>query len=150
MRKVALLICALGISCTMAAQSNHGSWANVAKLSPGQKIQVVETNKTKHSGTLVSVSESAIVLSDAAGSETVPKESVKSVQLVKNHRMRNALIGMGVGAGAGAGIGAAAWESNGFFGSKAVGAGVVAVLGGLGGLAIGALLPTHHTIYDAP
>jgi hypothetical protein len=81
----------------------------------------------------------------------VQKQDVRSVKLMKsNHRLRNTLIGLGVGAGAGAGITAAAWESHGFLGGKGVGAAVGAGLGGLGGIIVGGLLPTHDTIYKAP
>ncbi len=146
MRKFALLMCALGITFTAAAQTNQGSWANLSKLTPGQKIQIVESTNAKHSGTFVSVSDSAIDFTDAAGSESVPRQSVRSVKLLKNHhRMRHALIGAGVGAGAGGGITAAAWESHGFLGGKGTGAAVGAVIGGLGGLGIGALMPAHDT-----
>lgn len=149
MRKFVLLICALGISCAAVAQSNHGSWTNLGKLMPGQRIQIVEVTKQKHSGTFVSVSDSAISFNNAAGSESIPRQSVRSVKLLKSsHRLRNALIGGAVGAGAGGGITAAAWESHGFLGGKGAGAAVGAVIGGVGGLIVGALLPSHDTVYS--
>lgn len=148
MRKFVLLMCALGISCAAVAQSNHGSWANLGKLTPGQRIQIVEVTGKRHSGTLVNVSDSAISFNDGAGLEGVPRQSVRSVKLLNHsHRLRNALIGGAVGAGAGGGITAAAWESHGFLGGKGAGAAVGAVIGGVGGLIVGALLPSHDTIY---
>lgn len=150
MRTFVLFMCVLGISCATLAQTNHGSWANLARLTPGQKIQIVETTNQQHSGTFAGVSDSAISFNSAAGLQSVPRESVKSVKLPNHsHRLRNALIGGGVGAGAGGGITAAAYESHGFLGGKGTGAAVGAVLGGLGGLVVGSLLPSHDTVYHA-
>ncbi len=150
MRKMLSLLFVLGISCASIAQTNQGSWANLSTLRPGQNIQVVETNSRKHSGTFVNVSDSDIAFNDAAGQKSVQKQDVRSVKLIKsNRRLRNTLIGLGVGAGAGAGIGAAAWESHGFLRGKGTGAAVCAGLGGLTGIIVGVLLPTHQTIYSA-
>jgi hypothetical protein len=74
------------------------------------------------------------------------------VKLMQNkHRLRNTLIGAGVGAGAGAAIGAAAggcspgeWWCIG----RGPTAAIFGVIGGVGGTAVGALWPSHSTIYD--
>jgi len=77
------------------------------------------------------------------------------------HRVRNTLVGLGlgggVGAGVGAGIGAATFHScsSQSFCIQPVGkggsAGIAAVIGFAGGAAVGAvvgaLLPSHSTIY---
>jgi hypothetical protein len=106
---------------------------------------------TKPSGIFEAVSETAINYRDSAGEQTIQKQDVRSVRLMENkHRLRNALIGAAVGAGAGAGIGAAVTDRSGGFltdVSRAKGAGVGAVLGLIGGGTLGALLPSHSTIY---
>ncbi|HEX5234100.1 MAG TPA: hypothetical protein VFW25_02085 [Silvibacterium sp.] len=148
MRKFMLLMCAFGVSCATFAQTNRGSWENLGKVTPGQKIQIFEITEQKHSGTFVSVSDSAISFTDAAGSESVPRQNVKSVKLLNSsHRLLHGLIGAGMGAGAGGGIAAAAWEPHGFAGGKGTGAAVGAVIGGVSGLIVGVLLPSHDTIY---
>jgi len=107
-------------------------------------------NSKKHSGSFVSFSETAIVYQDTAGGRTIPRQNVRSVKSgTKKRRLRNTLIGAGVGAGAGAAIGAGAWENNGFLGGKGVGATVGVAIGFLAGAVVGALLPSHHTIYSA-
>jgi hypothetical protein len=148
-------MCILGISCAAIAQTNHGSWANVSNLVAGQKIQVVEVTKKKHSGAFVSASDSGIVFNGAAGHESVQRENVRSVKLIENrHRLRNTLIGLGLGAGAGAATGLGVGEankskSNGF---NIVSTGSLTLAGSLGGGLVGAivgvLLPSHDTIYS--
>jgi hypothetical protein len=149
MRKILPLACLLATSCVSFAQTTPASWENLSSLQPGQKIQVVEINSKKHSGSFVSVSTTAILLTETAGDRTLQKQDVRTVKLTRNgHRLRNTLIGAGVGAGAGAGITAAAWESGGFLGGRGVGAAVGAIIGGLGGAIVGALVPSHTTIYS--
>lgn len=150
MRRVLFLICLLTLPCASWAQANPASWENLNTLRAGEKIQVIETNSKKASGTLVSVSAAAIVLQEDAGPQTIQKQDVRSVKLMEHgHRLRNALIGGAVGAGAGAGIAAASWEKHGFWGGKGAGAAVGAVFGFAAGAIIGALLPSHQTIYRA-
>jgi hypothetical protein len=150
MRNRLLLVCLLGVSCASAAQSGHSSWANLNGLRAGQKIQIVEVTREKHSGTFVSASDSGIAFNEAAGQKSVERQNVQSVKLMENRRrLRNTLLGLGAGAGAGAGIAAAAWESHGFLGGKGDGAAVGAAIGGLSGLFVGVLWPSHHTVYTA-
>ena len=149
-RIVLFLICFIGIPCGSLAQTNQSSWANLGKLTTGEKIEIVEMTSKKHLGTFIDVSESAILYRDRVGEQSILKQNVRSVKLAESKkRLRNALIGAGVGAGAGAGITAAAWENNGFFGSKGTGAAVGAVLGGVSGAIVGAMLPDHKTVYRA-
>jgi hypothetical protein len=150
MRKNLFLICLLGTPCASIAQSNPSSWANLSSLHAGQKIQIVETSSKKHTGTLESVSDSAISIRDSSGEASVPRQDVRTVKLMENeHQMRNLLIATGIGAGAGTGIAAAAWESNGYIKGKGTGAAVGAGLGGLAGVIAGSLWHSHKTIYTA-
>jgi len=155
MRTILFLIFVLGLPCASLAQTNQPSWPNLSSLRPGQKIQIVDVTSKKHSGTFVSVSDTAISYQETAGEQTIQKQDVRSVKLMaNNHRLRNTLIGAGVGAGAGAAIGAAAYKpcSSPSFcinvGGRALPAGLGAVVGGLVGATVGAVLPTHATVYS--
>jgi hypothetical protein len=156
MRRVLLLICLLGISWAAQAKSNSAIWENLNTLRAGETIQVREVNNTKVSGTFLNFTYAGITVQAEPGPQTIQKQDVQSVKRMKNtHRLRNALILAGVGAGAGAGIGAAAHHpcpsSQSFcfdIGGRSLPAGIGAVVGFLGGGAVGALLPDHETIYS--
>ncbi len=148
------MFCLLATSCAAApcvsfAQTHPASWQNLSSLQPGQKIQIVGSDSKKYSGSFVSVSATAILITETTGERTLQKQDVRAVKLLNNrHRLRNTLIGAGAGAGAGAGISAGVWESSGFLGGKGAGAAVGAAIGGLGGAIVGALTPSHDTIYN--
>jgi hypothetical protein len=155
MRKVLLVFCIFGLPCAALAQISQGSWTNLSGLRPGQKIQVVEMTLKKHCGVFASVSDTAIVYSEKTGEQSIPKQDVRSVKLMENkHRLRNTLLVGAAGAGVGAAIGAATYKgcSTQTFcidiGGRGLPTGIGAVIGGLGGVAIGALLPSHGTIYS--
>ena len=147
MRKILFLICILGMACAAWGQSDQASWANLSALHAGQKIRIVDIESKKHSGTFVSVSDTAISYQDGAGSETIQKPEVRSVKVPKRHRVLNTVIGGVIGAGAGAGILYGAWENRGYVGGKATGAAVGALIGGVLGATVGVLMPTNSTIY---
>jgi hypothetical protein len=153
MRKILVLIgvLVLVLPCVSLAQGNS-NWSNLTQLHAGQKIQIIETNAKKHSGIFVSASDTAISYRETAGEHSLEKQDIRSVKVENNHHLRNTLILTGVGAGVGAGIGAAATGHGGgpilLSVSHAKGAGVGAVLGAVGGVTVGALLPSHHTIYS--
>jgi hypothetical protein len=154
MRSKLPLVCLPAIPWVSVAQTNNASWTNLRFLLVGQKIQIADTSSKTHNGVFASVSDAAISIKTSKGEESVQKPDVRTVKLVKsNHRMRNTFIGFGVGAGAGAGIGAATGESEGFpiDITRGMKAGVGAVLGGLGGAVVGALLPSGGStiIYTA-
>src|ERR1700733_9235209 len=146
MRKIWFLICVLAATCTSSAQRGPRSWQNLNTLQAGEKIQVLERNSRKVSGTFLNVSDAAISVQGQAGSQALQRQDVVSVKLMKNkHRLRNAFIGAGIGAGVGAAIGAS-WN-NGFVARgvvAAVMAGVILVPGAV----VGALMPDHTTIYS--
>jgi hypothetical protein len=154
MRKMLFLLCAFALPCALLAQTSQASWSNLQALRPGLKIQLIEMNSTKHSGTFLAVSDSAIRYQTDSGEQTIQKENVRTVKVMDNkHRLRTTLIFAGIGAGAGAGIGAA---STGHGGSiltdvnRGKGAGVGAVIGVFAGAAVGVLVPSHSTIYSVP
>jgi len=149
MRKLLLLICLVALPCASSAQDDH-TWANLNTLRVGQQIQIVERSAKKDSGTFVSVSDAAITFQDAAGERTIQKQDVRSVKRVSS-RGRHTLIGAAIGFGAGAGIGAGTpiWtlSSHPTVGNRVenmVGVGMVGF--GMGAI-VGALLPTHSTVY---
>lgn len=161
--KLLLLICMLGMPCASWAQTDRASWANLSALLVGQKIQVVEMNAKKYTGTFVRVSETAISFQGVTGEQTIQKQDVRGVKLMKaKHRSRNTLIGLGVGggvgAGVGAGIGVATFHScsSKSFCIQPVGqggqTGIAAAIGFGGGAALGAVIgilsPSHSTIYS--
>jgi hypothetical protein len=152
MQALLFAVCAIGIPSVCGAQAATGLWANVSTLQSGQKIQVVKMNANKESGTVVSVSDEAIVLHEKSGEHTVQKQDIRVVKLMRTrHRLRNALIGAAVGGGVGAGVGAAAFHpctgecigAPGRGGTSAVGG----VVGIIGGAVTGALWPNHEIIY---
>jgi len=155
-RKIALLICILAIPTMSSAQSTKDSWSNLNSLHSGQKIQIVGTDSKKHSGTFVSISDTAISFHDASGDQNIPKLNISNVKLMENHhRLRNTAIGAGVGAGVGAGIGAASFKTCptpagfcGLGGGRSLTTGIGAVVGILVGATAGALIPTHETVYN--
>jgi hypothetical protein len=160
MRLTILAFCLLGMPYLSSAQGAHSSWANLSTLHAGQKIEVVQMNSKKVSGTFLDVSDTGITLEEKAGEKTIERPDVRSVRLMKNkHRLRNTFIGAGIGAGVGAGIGAASYrqkcgpDSTGgvicgqpFF-SKGFDAAFGAAVGFVGGAAVGALWPTSKIIY---
>ena len=155
MNRIPVILCVLGLSCASWAQTNRASWANLNALQAGQKIQIVDMNSKKHSGTFVSVSDKAISYQEAAGEQMIQKQDVRSVKLMENkHRLRNTLIGGVGGAGAGAGIAAAAdhpCSSQGFCIDpigRGGAAGIGALVGFVGGAVVGVLWPSHKMIYS--
>ena len=157
-RKALLLIYVLGIPCALWGQSGQTSWMNLNSLLTGQKIQIVETNSKKHSGSFIRFSDTAISYQDNVGEQSIQRQDVRSVKFMGNvHRLRNTLIGLGVGGGLGAGIGAATYHNNtcpptsfclNGIGGRGLPTAIGAVLGTAGGVIVGALWPSHKTIYN--
>ena len=164
MRSIVIGLWVLGLPCLSSAQAAVLSWANLNTLQSGQKIQVVQMNSKKVSGTFLNVSDSGVTVQEKAGEKTIERPDVRIVRLMKNkHRLRNTLIGAGIGAGAGAGIGAASYRQTcGSGNTPTGGTGIIcgqpffskgldtafgAAIGLVGGAAVGALWPTSEIIY---
>lgn len=102
MRKILFLLCHIGISCALWAQTDQALWTNLRNLHAGQKIQVVGINSKKHSGRFLSVSDATISYKDSTGEQTIQKQDVRGVKLMENrHRLRNTFVVGGVGAALG-------------------------------------------------
>jgi hypothetical protein len=156
MRKILFLMLVLAGSSAARAQSKAASWENLNSLQAGQQIQIRTMKSKKVIGAFVSVSDTAISVQADSGPETVQRPEVRSVKLRQSqHRLRNALIVGGAGAGVGAGIGAAGHHGCASttefcldIGGRSLPAGIGAVIGLLGGAGVGALLPSHETVYS--
>jgi hypothetical protein len=163
MRKIFLSICILVLPCAALAQIDKTSWANLSGLQLGQSIQVVDSSSKKHTGTFMSISETAISLQVASGEQSIQKQDVRTVKLMVNkRRARNTLVGGAVGGGIGAVTGAiigaathkgcASEEFCFDFIGEGGSAGLGAATGFLGGVVIGgvvgALVPSHTAIYQ--
>jgi hypothetical protein len=134
--------------------TNQANWDRLKQLSAGQEIQVVQNGAKSNRSNFRSVTDEAIVVSTAAGEQTIARQSILRVSSKgKGHRVRNALIGAGIGAGAGAGIGAAvAGCTSGCYGfTRGNVTGAVSAVGGIVGAVVGAAIPTGgwHVIYRA-
>jgi hypothetical protein len=76
MRLLMIAVFVMGIPCVCSAQSNNLPWANLSTLQPGLKIQVVQMNSKKNSGTFVDVSDTGILLKKKSGEETIQKSKM--------------------------------------------------------------------------
>jgi len=155
MRMRALLVFVLGTSCALWGQTKTASWDSLNTLQAGQKIQVQPMHSKKISGTFLSVSPAAISIEKDAVAQSIQRQDVRSVRIMKNkHRLRNTLICAGIGGGIGAGIFAAAYKScsgQPFCiqpGGRSLGAAIGAVAGLLGGAVVGAVIPDNQTLYE--
>jgi hypothetical protein len=143
------------MTCVASAQSNPASWENLNTLQPGEKIQILEINTTKVSGTFLNVSDAAISLQEGARQEMVQRPDVRSVTLSKGHRLDNTLLGAAIGFLGGAAIGAALYReptcAPGALCFKLDTRGSDAALGSVIGLIVGTVVgvsrPGHKTIY---
>jgi len=131
----------------LSAQDARESWDNLKQLVAGQKIEVVEMNLKKLTGTFVGFSEQEISVQSADGRMSVPRAEVFRVGVVRS-RSRNIGIGAAIGLGAGVAIGVAGLKS----GEEAAQYSLLAIPFALGvGAGVGAAMPPgYRTIYRAP
>jgi hypothetical protein len=88
----------LGIPLISSAQTRQDSWASLNSLRAGEKIEVIETNLTKHRGAFSTVSDEILQMREGGADVGIKKENVMRVTVLdKNHRLRNALIVGAVG-----------------------------------------------------
>jgi hypothetical protein len=153
--RAALLLSIL--SFVAAAQTPVSNWQIVKMLPSGTQVRVADGTAKPTQGTLESVTDSElVVLAPGTGPQSFPRARVASVSLKeKDHRLRNALIGLGVGTAAGLGIGYGVGRSGcsstgGWCGLDTSFGTVVGGVGGLvGGTLFGVFWPTGgwHKIY---
>jgi len=96
------------LSVTAAAQSPPSNWDSVRMIAPGTEVRVAAGTAAAVRGRLESVSDNALIVTNASGTESFQRPEIHSVAVKKKgHRLRNTLIGMGVGTAAGLGVGGA-------------------------------------------
>ncbi len=135
------------LSAGLLAAGDASDWSRLARIKPGENIQVVQTNKISLEGEFAGFSDTAIALRTAGGEVSIEKERIVRVSTKpRGRRGRNALIGAGI-AGAIAGTLAGVSASRGL---DDYGAGMAvastAVYSGIGAL-IGAVIPPGATVY---
>lgn len=124
----------------------HHPWNNLSTLRPGQKIQV-QTSAEKRSGAFLSFTADSVSIQAKNGVMAIPRTEIKRVRRNSaTARMRHALIGAGIGAAAGTAI-AVPNINEGYAAYTAVAAAVLTVVGST---VVGAILPAHSTVYEAP
>lgn len=142
----AIAVLTLFLTCT-AVQAAQDSWEDLRQLQAGQKIQIVDMNLKSLKGRFVGLlGESISLRTRKKGDVTIERAKVFRVtDLQRSKRGRKALLGLLIGGATGAGIGAAK--------SSDVPAplGALIVFGWFGGMGagLGALAPSHSTIYRA-
>jgi hypothetical protein len=145
------------LSFVAAAQTPVSDWEIVKMLPSGTQVRVAAATAKPIQGTLESVTDSElVVLTPGTGPQSFPRAQVASVSLKeKDHRLRNALIGLGVGTAAGLGIGYGVGRSgcrstDGWCGlDTSVGIAIGGISGLVGGTLLGVFWPTGgwHKIY---
>ena len=149
-RVIETLLILLLVSGFGWAKSAQNNWDDLKQLTPGQKIEVVDSKMKTLKGGFVSVSDEAISLQVGKSEESVPRANVVRVSVRDtSHRARNMLLASGIIGGitlipAVLVIG----ESNneGGCGSSCHAAEAAVAAGFGGGLALGAI-PGSRTIY---
>lgn len=107
------------------------------RLKPGDTVVVTDRDGREVTGRLVTADADAIAV-DAGSGDAIPASRIVRIDVrPEDSVLDGALIGLGVGVGAGAVLGVAYVVAEGGFGPQVV---TYLALGGMGGLAIGALL----------
>ena len=128
----------------------NSNWNNLGRLKPGQKVEVVQSNLSKHKGKFVTWSEETLVLRTKKREISIPRDEVFRVTLLAARRRRNALIGAVVGLASGIPLGWLSYKlAKDETGNPQVAAVVPSALFAGVGAGIGASIPSHRTIYRA-
>jgi hypothetical protein len=141
-----LLLLVPGFGLAKSAQNN---WDDLKELTPGEKIEVVDSKMKTLKGTFVSVSDEALSLQVGKSEESVLRANVVRVSVRDtSHRTRNMLLGSGIVGGI---ILTPAFillvqQSN---EGNSCGACVAAIVAGFGGGAAAGAIPGSRTVYRA-
>jgi hypothetical protein len=135
------LRCIWIVAIPLLTATAQDDWARVVALPLGTKVSV-----TKMDGTVqVSLVEAATAGALRLRTGEMAKADVRVVNLSKNHRLRNALIGAAIGVAGGVALDKSAGQRFLNEGNKISGALYGASIGI--GAVVGALIPTHPVIY---
>lgn len=151
-RAVLILVLFLGLGGALSAQTQQGSWSNLNRLKPGQKIEVIDSSMKQHVGKFVTVTDELLTVKENGSDVSVRREDIIRVSMSSGtKRGEHALIGFVGGGALGAGIGAASGSNTGFLGGSSRGIAALAgiVIGAPSGATVGAVLPAHATVYRA-
>jgi len=129
-----------------AAQSPAQNWNSVKTLSVGTSVRISVGSRTV-SGQVQGVTDDSLAVDSGKGQEMFTRQEVVRVSVKKKgHRGRNTLIGLGAGAAIGVVAGVASHQDcTGFcvvYLTRGQDAGFGAILFGVIGTAVGALIPT--------
>jgi hypothetical protein len=155
-RNVTTFLLLIALCSSGVCQQATSSWAAVQSAS-GSKLRITLNNAETHTGMMVRATDDELVLRDGRGEKSYSKQGISKVQVVgsRSHG-RGALIGLAIGAGAGAIIGGATGgcgQSEICIISRADATGIVALVGGVVGTIIGALVGGGRkktTLYVVP
>jgi hypothetical protein len=144
-------VCAAAVffffALTAAAQPPARSWNNVKALSVGTSVRISVGSRTVN-GQVHATTDDSLALDSKKGQEMFTRQEVMRVSVKKtSHRGRNTLIGLGAGAGIGVVVGVASLHQDCtgicFLNpTRGQAAGIGAILFGVIGTAVGALIPT--------
>lgn len=146
MRKgIFFIVLSLLIPGVSLAQQPKDSWENVMQVPVGQKLKVVDMKWKAWTGEFVNATEDAIIVRTWKGEVAVARDDVLRVtDLGWSKRGRNALIGFAIGTLVGTAV-VAGEEDLVPWGKIVIATGMF----GGPGAAIGAVIPSHPTIYRA-
>jgi len=114
----------------------RGSWEGLKAIPPGDEVSVRLRNGQKLKGRLISVSDTALTLSQGNTTTDVTRgDALRVHRVISKSAKRAALIGLGIGAGAGL-AGTAIYANSGGRGGEADLWALVAVVAGAGGGAL--------------
>ena len=131
---------------TQVARAQENRWQNLAQVKAGKQVDVIDTHLKKYTGKFVSFSETDLTLLVNSQQINIARDQVYRVTAAGQNRKRNVLLGLAIGAGAGLGLGVALMEREGGYAGAVAGTGV-----GFAGIGagIGAVVPSHKTVYRA-
>ena len=134
-----------------------GNWDAIRHFAANQAIRVSLADGRSFQGKFQSATDGELLLSTAKAQETLARADVTRIAAKgNNHRVRNAVIGLGVGAGAGLAVGAITDHATAcntptacFVNLKNLGKVVFTPAGALAGLIVGAVIPSGnwHDVY---
>lgn len=151
---LAALLALPPVALAQEATAQTQEWSNLKTITPGSKLDVRLKNKKRVKGKLISISDTALSLSDRDKPAEINQDDVLSVHQMSGMTAKKAtLIGTGAGAAIGAGLGAAGSSGNHILFSRSQDAALVgvigAVVGAIAGLVVGKIRHKRALIYQA-
>jgi hypothetical protein len=98
---LALILTAIGATAGSPLRAANSEWDDLTILRPGQQIRVVLNDAKSYQGAFQALNDEGITLRQAAGEQTFARKDILRVDAysgVKNHRLRNIVMGAAAGA----------------------------------------------------